>query len=280
MSSIVLASPFAPTKIWRIALPVRPGLWLHWACARATASRSCSGRPAVCRAVAGAQRYRAGVVPLTGNFKARNSNTCCRTPWGKTLIAHADLLGGARSRINCRAAWAVAVPGELRRALNWASVSTACCRTQHERSGRVRRALERPPPARRPSSINLGTTADPRRVRPPAVRKRRKRSRPPWPCLRQPARPAHAAAARLSRRPNAMALSTLRSGGTLAILPRFDPEAFCPSRAASHQHVFMVPTMFVRLLRLPRATRARYDLSSLEWLLLVRRLVRPKQKHA
>jgi len=66
--------------------------------------------------------------------------------------------------------------------------------------------------------------------------------------------------------PNAMALSTLRTGGTLVIQPRFDPEGFLRLVAEERvTHAFMVPTMFVRLLRLPEATRRRYDLGSLEW---------------
>lgn len=67
--------------------------------------------------------------------------------------------------------------------------------------------------------------------------------------------------------PNAMALSTLRTGGTLVIQPRFDAEeALALIERHRITHAFMVPTMFVRLLRLPRETRMRYDLGSLEWL--------------
>ena len=55
-----------------------------------------------------------------------------------------------------------------------------------------------------------------------------------------------------------------RLGGTVLLMRRFDPEAFL---AAIERYrvtvVQVVPTMFVRLLKLPTATRARYDLSSL-----------------
>ncbi|MBL8383531.1 MAG: AMP-binding protein [Burkholderiales bacterium] len=65
--------------------------------------------------------------------------------------------------------------------------------------------------------------------------------------------------------PNAMALSTLRGGGALVILPRFDAEATLEAIDAHRiTHVFMVPTMFVRLLRLPAAVRACFRLDSLE----------------
>jgi long-chain acyl-CoA synthetase len=57
----------------------------------------------------------------------------------------------------------------------------------------------------------------------------------------------------------------LNVGQALVILGRFDPEA---ALAAIERHrvttAYMVPTQFVRLLRLPDATRSRYDVSSLE----------------
>jgi long-chain acyl-CoA synthetase len=56
-----------------------------------------------------------------------------------------------------------------------------------------------------------------------------------------------------------------RLGGTVVIMERFDPEAFL---AAIERHrvrfTQLVPTMFVRLLKLPEATRRKYDLSSLK----------------
>lgn len=64
--------------------------------------------------------------------------------------------------------------------------------------------------------------------------------------------------------PLAYTTSTQRLGGTVVVMPRFDPEALL---AAIEQfrvtHVQMVPTMFVRLLKLPADLRTRYDLSSL-----------------
>ena len=52
--------------------------------------------------------------------------------------------------------------------------------------------------------------------------------------------------------PNAFALRAARVASLIALMPRFDPEAFL---ALVEQHrieaMFMVPTMFVRLLKLP-----------------------------
>ena len=56
----------------------------------------------------------------------------------------------------------------------------------------------------------------------------------------------------------------MRSGGTSVIMEHFDAEAFLalvPKHKITHTQV--VPTMFVRMLKLPEAVRARYDMSSL-----------------
>jgi long-chain acyl-CoA synthetase len=58
---------------------------------------------------------------------------------------------------------------------------------------------------------------------------------------------------------------TIRAGGTVVVMEQFDPEAFL-ALVERHRvtHTQLVPTMFSRLLKLPEATRRRYDLSSLE----------------
>lgn len=64
--------------------------------------------------------------------------------------------------------------------------------------------------------------------------------------------------------PNVFAMRGLRVAEAVVLMPRFDAEELL---ALIERHrattVIMVPTMFVRLLRLPEAVRARYDLSSL-----------------
>ncbi|MHA4899818.1 AMP-binding protein, partial [Enterococcus faecium] len=65
--------------------------------------------------------------------------------------------------------------------------------------------------------------------------------------------------------PQASIAGVMRLGGTSVIMERFDPEQWCQLvDAHSVTHTQMVPTMFNRLLRLPREVRDRYDLSSLE----------------
>jgi long-chain acyl-CoA synthetase len=68
----------------------------------------------------------------------------------------------------------------------------------------------------------------------------------------------HAAPLRFTR-------SVHRTGGTVVVMERFDAEAFLdlvPTYRVTHAQV--VPTMFVRMLKLPGATRRQGDLSSLQ----------------
>lgn len=64
--------------------------------------------------------------------------------------------------------------------------------------------------------------------------------------------------------PNAYGLFAVKHGGCCVLQPRFDPEGLLQlieRHCVTHLH--MVPTMFVRLLKLPEQVKRRYDLSSL-----------------
>jgi long-chain acyl-CoA synthetase len=64
--------------------------------------------------------------------------------------------------------------------------------------------------------------------------------------------------------PNSFGLRSGRLGGALVLMPRFVPEEFL--RLVQDEKIdtiFMVPTMFIRLLKLPREVREKYDTSSL-----------------
>jgi len=66
--------------------------------------------------------------------------------------------------------------------------------------------------------------------------------------------------------PNVYALASALLGMDMTIMERFDPEEFL--RIVQERRVSvvqMVPTMFVRLLALPREVRESYDVSSLRW---------------
>ncbi len=64
--------------------------------------------------------------------------------------------------------------------------------------------------------------------------------------------------------PNAFALRAGRLNGMLVMMPRFDAEEFL--RIVQDEKIdtiFMVPTMFIRLMKLPEDVRKKYDMSSL-----------------
>jgi long-chain acyl-CoA synthetase len=64
--------------------------------------------------------------------------------------------------------------------------------------------------------------------------------------------------------PNSFGLRSGRLGGALVLMPRFEPEEFL--RLIEQQKIdtiFMVPTMFIRLMKLPEQVRRKYDMSSL-----------------
>ena len=64
--------------------------------------------------------------------------------------------------------------------------------------------------------------------------------------------------------PNSFGIRSGRLGGALVIMPRFEPEEFL--QLIEHEKIdtiFMVPTMFIRLMRLPEQVRRKYDMSSL-----------------
>ena len=57
-----------------------------------------------------------------------------------------------------------------------------------------------------------------------------------------------------------------RLGSTLVVMEKFDPESFLNSvQKYKVTHTQMVPTMFVKLLKLPEAVRTSYDTSSLKF---------------
>jgi long-chain acyl-CoA synthetase len=64
--------------------------------------------------------------------------------------------------------------------------------------------------------------------------------------------------------PNSFGIRAGKLGGVLVLMPRFEPETLLK---LIEQHkidtIFMVPTMFIRLMKLPYHTREKYDISSL-----------------
>ncbi|KWE18342.1 hypothetical protein WL74_29355 [Burkholderia cepacia] len=65
------------------------------------------------------------------------------------------------------------------------------------------------------------------------------------------------------------ALARMSNDGRVVIVPKFDPEQILALIEAHRiDHMWMVPTMFLALLRLPPEVRARYDVSSVRSILI------------
>jgi long-chain acyl-CoA synthetase len=64
--------------------------------------------------------------------------------------------------------------------------------------------------------------------------------------------------------PNSFGLRSGRLGGALVLMPRFEPEELLRLvEVEMIDTIFMVPTMFIRLMKLPESVRSKYDISSL-----------------
>jgi long-chain acyl-CoA synthetase len=64
--------------------------------------------------------------------------------------------------------------------------------------------------------------------------------------------------------PNSFGIRAGRLGGALVLMPRFEPEECLRLIEAERiDTIFMVPTMFIRLMKLPEAVRRTYDVSTL-----------------
>jgi len=81
--------------------------------------------------------------------------------------------------------------------------------------------------------------------------------------------------------PNVYALAAAVRGMDMTVMTSFDAEEFLRIVEAHRVTVVqMVPTMFVRLLALPREVRERYDLSSLRWIVHAAAPCPPEVKRA
>ena len=222
-----------------------------------------------------AQDLGAYAVPVNWHFTADEVGYILRDCGARVLVVHADLLPGVRAGLPPGiAVLAVPTPPEIAAAYRLDPARCAVPADAADWNAAVAAAApwDRPPAAQRASMIyTSGTTGRPKGVR------------------RRPMDPGAAGVYAGMRRhawgmapgveirtvmtgpmyhsaPNSYGLYAARSGALVVLQPRFEAEellALIERHRITHLH--MVPTMFVRLLRLPDAVRRRHDLSSLRW---------------
>ena len=222
-----------------------------------------------------AQTLGAYAVPINWHFKAEEIGYILADSGAKVLFAHADLLAPIAARLPPGVTViAVDTPPEVAAAYAIAPLAANALAGVVDYDPWMR---DQPPyrGAMQAAPLTMfytsGTTGTPKGVRRPAPtaaqiaasdRLRRDvfgivpqiRSVIPGPLY-------HSA-------PNAFAMRAGRVGEVMVLMPRFDPvdllELIERERIDS---LFMVPTMFIRLLKLPSQIRHRYDLSSLKFVI-------------
>jgi long-chain acyl-CoA synthetase len=220
-----------------------------------------------------AVRLGAYAVPINWHFKGDEIAYVLADCGAKVLVAHADLLAPVADAIPSAVnVLTVATPPEIAGAYGSAAGGVSAGATEWDAWLAAHEPWQGVPLPQTSSMIyTSGTTGRPKGVRrqpmTAALEARmgdyRERVYGLKPGVRTmiPGPLYHSA-------PNAFALRAARVASLIALMPRFDPEAFL-SMVETHriEAMFMVPTMFVRLLKLPAEVRKRYDLSSLKFVM-------------
>ncbi len=220
-------------------------------------------------------RLGAYAVPINWHFHPEEIGYILRDCAAKVIVTHADLLDAAR-----RAAppgvtiLAAPTPDTIARA--FAIPPERCALRSDARSWDDFIGAHEPwSGAPRPQTLSMiytsGTTGHPKGVRraPPtpeqqeALNEARRVVYGVSPDIRTiMAGPLYHSA------PNAFVLRAARLAEALILMPRFEPEELLATIERERiDTLFMVPTMFVRLLKLPEDVRRRYDISSLRFVM-------------
>ncbi len=226
-------------------------------------------------AMAGATTVGAYAVPVNWHFKSEEVRYILENSDAKIVVVHADLIVGLEN-------WCpdgveilvVPTPPEIATAYGCEPDNCAVATGQANWNDWVEAqpTYDKPAADSRSSMIyTSGTTGQPKGVRrQPMTAQQQERSavigargfglEPGMVCAMTG--PMYHSA------PNGYARAAVKIGCDMILLPRFDPEellAAIETHKISHMHV--VPTMFVRLLRLPVDVKAKYDLSSLKFVI-------------
>jgi len=207
--------------------------------------------PAFIEAMLACRQLGAYYCPINWHFKADEAGFILRDSGAKALVVHADLIPQIEAGLPPGLPLVTVEPG-------WSA-----WRDSHE----PWRGAPRTP--RGNMAYTSGTSGRPKGVRrKPATERERALAMDLYRTLLglEPGMRAMVSAPLYHSAPNLYAVQAALNGSLLIVEPRFDAEA---TLALIERHrltnVYLVPTMFVRMLRLPEETRRRYDLSSLRF---------------
>jgi len=222
-----------------------------------------------------AQTLGAYAVPINWHFKAEEVGYILADSGARVLIGHADLLAPIAAGLPAEIALvAVATPPEVAAAYGLAPVPASAVPRAHDydawlerQSAHTGTALASP----LTMFYTSGTTGHPKGVRRPAptpaqmgaIERMRRDIFGIVPGIRSvvPGPLYHSA-------PNAFAMRAGRVSEVMVVMPRFDPVGLLELIERERlDTMFMVPTMFIRLLKLPEAVRRRHDLASLKFVI-------------
>jgi long-chain acyl-CoA synthetase len=214
------------------------------------------------------------VVPINWHLKADEVRYILSDSGAKILVCHADLLPQIRSGIpEGVRLLVVATPPELAATFEIPAELTEVPAglTDWDR-WRDEHAESTEPPRRAAAMIyTSGTTGMPKGVRRMPMQPEQAAASERVGAIAYGIKPSEQQVVLINgpmyhSAPHSYGMLAFRSFCTIILQPRFDPEELL-ALIERHRvtHIHMVPTMFVRLLRLPEPVRQRYDLSSLRF---------------
>src|SRR6266702_8824109 len=218
-----------------------------------------------------AMRLGAYAVPVNCRFKPDEINYILKDSGTSVLIGHADMLHQLRDAIPAGiTVLSVRTPPEIlaNYKIDSDHLATPDFATDLESWLEQQRPYDGPP-LPQPSNMiyTSGTTGHPKGVRRNAPTPQQTASAERMRAMIYGLKPGARAllpGPLYHSAPNSFGLRAGRLGGALVLMPRFDPEQFI--RVIEQQKIdtiFMVPTMFIRLMKLPEQVRKKYDMSSL-----------------
>jgi long-chain acyl-CoA synthetase len=235
-----------------------------------------------------AQTLGAYAVPINWHFKAEEIAYILADCGARVLIAHADLLAPIAAGLPAGIVpIAVSTPPEVASAYGFAPVPASAVLSAHDYETWLAQQTPYTGEMLTPSLTMFytsGTTGHPKGVRRPApapeqmgaIERLRRDVFGIVPGIRcaVPGPLYHSA-------PNAFAMRAGRVAEAMVLMPRFDPAGLLELIERERlDTMFMVPTMFIRLLKLPEAMRRRYDTSSLKFIIHAAAPCPPEVKRA